>query len=387
MPKSKTVKKIKAMKMKKILCLFLLPAMLACGKGGDVVVDDTPRKYVETTGRQMRAADDGAEAPLPPPDAITAYTLDNLPVIDGSDSTQPLRTLLTCRLIGKDCWWDYNATMPFSRWIMMYYDPAAIEIYGRAEQEAYLDSIWRLNDKLLNNNTNASFLNLIRGEKDVCLIVTARGISRDEQQEATERGVELLSRPVARDAFVFIVNRNNPVHNLTIEQMKKIYMGEITNWKEVGGNDAPIHPYIRNANSGSQEKMETVVMAGLDMPSWNTMILSGMSAPYSRLGHDIDGICYTPYYYYKFIARDEKILAISLDGIEPNRTTIADGTYPYVTEVMASVRSDVDRSSTAYQLFYELATGRHDAIITESGYIPMPDNNASGITPVMADSR
>ena len=370
--------------MKKILCLFLLPAMLACGKGGDEVVDDTPRKHVETTGRQMRAADDGAEAPLPPPAAITAYTLDNIPVTDGSDSTQPLRTLLTCRQIDMDCWWEYNATMPFSRWIMMF-APMNIVVDGTVEQELYLDSINTLSSKLLNYNTNASFLNMIRGEKDVSLIVTARGISRDEKKEAEERGVELISRPIAKDAFIFIVNRNNPVHNLTIEQMKKIYMGEITNWKEVGGNDAPIHPYIRNANSGSQEKMETVVMAGLEMPKWDTMILHGMEAPYTMLEYDVDGICYTPYYYYQYIARDEQILAISLDGIEPNRTTIADGSYPYITEVMASVRSDVDRSSTAYQMFYELATGQHNAIIEESGYVPMPPSSASGITPVMAD--
>ena len=100
---------------------------------------------------------------------------------------------------------------------------------------------------------------------------------------------------------------------------------------------------------------------------------------------DTSGICYTPYYYYKYLARNENVLAISLDGIEPNRTTIADGSYPYITEVMASVRSDVDRSSTAYQLFYELATGQHNAIIEESGYVPMPPSSASGITPVMAD--
>ena len=367
--------------------LFLLLAFWACGNSSDEETQDTPWLPFEASGGSTRDAHDGEEEPLAEPTApVTAYTLDNIPVTDGSDSTQPLRTLLTCRLIGKDCWWEYNATMPFFRWIVMY-APWTIVIDGSAEQEAYLDSIRILNDKLLNNNTHASFLNLIRGEKDVSLIVTARGISRDEQQEATERGVELISRPVARDAFVFIVNRNNPVQNLTIEQMKKIYLGEITNWKEVGGNDAPIHPYVREANSGSQEKMETIVMDGLDMPSWDTMILYGMSAPYITLKNDVDGICYTPYYYYKFIARDEHILAISLDGIEPSAATIADGTYPYVTEVMASVRSDVDRSSTAYQLFYELATGRHDAIVTESGYIPMPDNNASGITPVMADNR
>ena len=71
--------------------------------------------------------------------------------------------------------------------------------------------------------------------------------------------------PADGDALVFIVNPENPVKNLTSDQVRKIYTGEISNWKEVGGMDHAITPYIRNADSGSQEKMETLVMDGLKM--------------------------------------------------------------------------------------------------------------------------
>ena len=158
------------------------------------------------------------------------------------------------------------------------------------------------------------------------------------------------------------------MRNLTIEQIQKIYTGEIRNWKEVGGNDATINPYIRNANSGSQEKMETIVMAGLKMIDWPEMVGYVMLSPYFQLEQDENGIAYTPFYYYDTIVNDDRTQVIGVNGVVPGKKTIENGTYPYVTEVMASVRSDTDKSSTTYQLFYQLATGQHNAIIKESGY-------------------
>ena len=106
-----------------------------------------------------------------------------------------------------------------------------------------------------------SFLNLIDGRVE--LIITARSISRDERVYANEKGVALTEKPIAKDALAFLVNPANPVNNLTTAQIQGIYTGAITNWKEVGGLDAEIVPYVRNSNSGSQEKFETTIMAGL----------------------------------------------------------------------------------------------------------------------------
>ena len=321
-----------------VLFPLLLLCLLSCGSS-----DDNEEKSKEET------------AGLEKPTATTALTIENAPVTDGSDSTEPLRTLLMCRLLGIDCEWMEDNVYTLT-W--------RIEPNYRSLSEADRNLLYK---KLLNWNTHQSFVGCIDGKNEI--IITARGISRDELQYANEKGVELLSRPIAKDAFAFIVNANNPVKNLTVEQVKKIYMGEITNWKEVGGNDAPIVPYIRNANSGSQEKMETVVMAGLTMPDWKELTLYTMISPYIQLDSDPNGICFTPYYYYNSIVRPELVKVIALDGIMPSRETIKNGTYPYLTEVMASVRSDIDKSSTAYQLFYNLSTGRYDQIIDESGYV------------------
>ena len=277
---------------------------------------------------------------LEKPTASTALTLSNMPVIDGSDSTEPLRSLLVYRLLGINCQWLQNLHTN-ATWTVK-------PMWDELDADARTD----LQRILMNRNTHGSFVSLIDGEDD--LIITARGISRDEQKYAEEKR--------------FIVNPKNPVRNLTIEQIQKIYTGEIRNWKEVGGNDATINPYIRNANSGSQEKMETIVMAGLKMIDWPEMVGYVMLSPYFQLEQDENGIAYTPFYYYTTIVNDDRTQVIGVNDVVPSKKTIENDTYPYVTEVMASVRTDTEKSSTTYQLFYQLATGQHNAIIKESGY-------------------
>ena len=106
--------------------------------------------------------------------------------------------------------------------------------------------------------------------------------------------------------------------------MRKIYTGEIRNWKEVGGVDHAITPYIRNADSGSQEKMETLVMQGLtmiDRTDENYMyeiIGSQMISPYAPLEIDEYGIGYTPFFYCTAMVRDlMRVDMLSIDGVAP----------------------------------------------------------------------
>ncbi len=298
---------------------------------------------------------DPVEVGLEKPTATTVLSLSNAPIIDGSDSTEPLRNLLMCRLLGIDCQWLQHLETDGTWGIVPQWQSLS------DEDNTTLQRI------LQNRNTHSSFVSLIDGDDDI--IITARDISRDEQKYADEKDVALLSYPIAKDAFAFIVNPKNPVHNLSIAQIQKIYTGEIRNWKEVGGNDAAINPYVRNPNSGSQEKMETIVMAGLTMIDWPEMVGYVMLAPYYQLANDENGIAYTPFYYYDTIVNDERTQVIGVDGIVPSKLSIENDSYPYVTHVMCSVRADIDKSSTAYQLFYQLASGQHNDIVNESGYI------------------
>ena len=98
----------------------------------------------------------------------------------------------------------------------------------------------------------------------VDIILTHRTISPVEIVHADNVGVQLIETPIALDAFVFVVNKNNPVKSLTVNQIQKIYTKEITNWSEVGGNNVEILAYTRPRNSGSEEVFRAVVMDGLD---------------------------------------------------------------------------------------------------------------------------
>lgn len=297
---------------------------------------------------------------------LSGITIENFPIIDGSDSTEPLRRILTCNLLGFDYEWIKDN--PFLQ------DPndgpKTIKIHYTCtkEQEDHLQL-----ECLQHNNTHESFINLI--DDKVELIMTARSISRDEKVYAEEKGVTLIEKPIAKDALAFIINPNNPVSSLTIQQIQGIYTGDIVNWNEIGGNDVLITPYVRNRNSGSQEKFETMVMQGLTIKEFSELhIGTTMMSPYYQIEGNETGIAYTPFYYYNVMVDNENTKAIGVNDIAMTKENIMNGTYPYITDVYAAVRSDIDKSSTAYQIFEFLTTTGGQAIVEESGYIPLIPN-------------
>lgn len=156
---------------------------------------------------------------------------------------------------------------------------------------------------------------------------------------------------------------------MTSNQIKEIYKGNITNWKDVGGNDSPIKPYVRNANSGSQELMESIVMEGEPMADWSEARLSGMGGPFVALRNDENGLCYTVYYYKEQMVRDQIVNHISVDDVYPDKKSIRNRSYPYTTFVYAVVRQDLDESSMAFKIYEALQTEAGKRIIEKSGYI------------------
>ena len=290
--------------------------------------------------------------------SLSGITIKNFPVIDGSDSTDPLRDLLMCKILGFGYKWGNNDVVTQIHEIHPQYTCSD-------DERKYLES-----HCLLHSNTHQSFINLI--DDQVELVIAARSISRDEQVYADEKGVTLIEKPIAKDALTFMVNPANPVNNLSISQLQRIYMGEIKNWKEVGGNDEKINPYIRNRNSGSQEKFETIVMDGLIIPEYPELLMGAtMLSPYFQIEDDKQGIAFSPYYYYSVIVNSESTKAIAINGVEMTKENVRTSTYPYTTEIYAAVRSDIDRNSTAYQMFEFLTTPKGQDIISESGYVPL----------------
>jgi phosphate transport system substrate-binding protein len=195
--------------------------------------------------------------------------------------------------------------------------------------------------------------------------------SQDELELADSLGVVLDPQPVAFDAFVFILNVANPVDTLTLQNVKDIYTGSLTNWSSAGGRDEEIHPYQRDPNSGSQELMLTMVMSDLEMIDAPDMVLLGMMGPINRLPTDSLGIAYTVYFFKKFMAPNDKIKMCAIDGIMPDYETIQAKQYPLWNQVYVGIRADQDPKSAPYHMREWLVAREGQEVVKESGYVPV----------------
>lgn len=295
-----------------------------------------------------------------PEPVLENVSLSDWPQTDCSTSTRPVRDLVAYRLLGVPYQWEVDWLGGKTYIITPDFNTAA----STFSYNEYLE-------KNLCSGTHGAYMNLIEGRTDV--IIASRDISRNEKAAAAEAGVDLVTAPLAIDALVFIVNPRNPVRNLTADQVRKIYTGEITNWKEVGGVDHAITPYIRDADSGSQEKMETLVMKGLTMidGTWMPEIIgSQMASPYLQLENDEYGIGYTPFFYCTAMVRDlMRVNMLSIDGVAPSKESLRNDQYPFVSSIYAAVRKTENPDSMAYKLYRFLFTKKGADMIDESGYI------------------
>ena len=304
--------------------------------------------------------------------SINGLTLDNFPFMDCSTSTSPLRNMIMFTLLDIPFEWGVNL-ITGSQYEIMWNLPEGMNP-GSPEHVALCD---KLNMELLKSNgSHEAYVNLIDGKSSV--IIDSRDISRNELKYSEEKGVNVETRPIALDAMAFIVHPSNKVKSLTIEQIQKIYTGEITNWKQVGGGDLEIHPYMRDEDSGSQEKMETLIMKGLKMLDWPEMYLNNMLSPFFSVESDPNGIAYSPYYFCSRMVGDlRNVKVLGINGVYPNKESIlagnagkTTGAYPFSSYIYAAIRADEPETSFAHQI-YDLTCNDTKAknIIDESGYI------------------
>lgn len=294
---------------------------------------------------------------------IEGITVDNYPRVDGSTSTEPLNTLIACKLLG----WRY-------KWRSL------MEGNGIWQLEPNKEDIPEnfFGERIKSSQTHNSIINLIDNQTDI--IISARKMSVDERSYAESIGVSLTETPIALDALVFLLNKKNTVNSLTVKQVQDIYLGVITNWNKLGGANEEIKPFIRNANSGSQEMMKEIVMDNAGMPDWEVgytddEIISTMGVVYTELAMNQNGICFTPHYYKEYIIRNttvgaDNIKSIAINGKYADANSIKNKTYPFVANVYVSIRSDLDHNTMAYKMYEWLQTQAGKKVISESGYVP-----------------
>ena len=204
-------------------------------------------------------------------------------------------------------------------------------------------------------------------------IIIATGPSAEELEMAAQYRVSLIQEPICYDAFVFITHKNNPVNSLTLEQVRGIYSGAITNWKEVGGNDALIVPYQREANSGSQTGMIDLVMKDTPMlPPETVKVVAGMFELVDAVAeyqNNSVSIGYTYKYYIDNLYKNENIKILRIDGIPANETTIRSGAYPLSVCYYGVIRAE-DQNAVGGKFLDWMLSKEGQLCVKQAGYIP-----------------
>ncbi len=205
-------------------------------------------------------------------------------------------------------------------------------------------------------------------------IIIATEPSDEELALAAQNGVTLVKKPVCYDAFVFITHKDNPVNGLTVEQIQKIYIGEIANWSDVGGPDEVILAYQREKNSGSQTAMEILVMKGLPLTAAQpNYVTSGMEGLVRRVGDYESGpgsIGYTYKFYIDTLYKSDDIKVLSVNGVAPTPENLRNGTYPFTTSYYGVIRAGEEQAAGGLFLDWMLSE-EGQKCIAQAGYIPM----------------
>lgn len=249
---------------------------------------------------------------------------------------------------------------------------AAIPFGQELVQELSGASVPKSKELVNFNKSHGAYVNLIEKRADIIFV---SGPSEDELELAKANNVELKLTPIGKDAFVFLVHNQNKIDNLSVQQIKDIYMGKITNWSEVGGDNDEITAYQRNENSGSQTFMQKQVMAGSPMSEpLKKRMVTGMAglidvvAEYKNSEHSIG---YSFYYFANEMHKSENIKFLSINGIPVNKETIISGEYPFTATLYAVTREGEPEDSPAHKLLAWILSDQGSKAIERGGFVPI----------------
>lgn len=215
---------------------------------------------------------------------------------------------------------------------------------------------------------------LINGTVDIAN--ASRKMKDKEISAAQENGIEPVEFTVAIDALAVVVHPDNPVDKLNIDQLADIYTGRITNWKEVGGNDAPIILLSRETNSGTHVYfLEEVVRKGdpenEDIFAPQTLLMPSSVGITSELRRNPNAIGYDGLGY---VTEHEKMLAVAKDAnspyVLPSVASGSDGSYPIARGLYMYTAGEPANVTAEYLNWIRGPEGQ--LIVAELGFVPLP---------------
>ena len=225
---------------------------------------------------------------------------------------------------------------------------------------ALSESFMAQNDGVtVNYNPTGSGSGITAVQEGTCDIGLSSRALKDEEKSAG-----LKETVLAYDGIAIIVHPDNPVSDLSVEQIAKLYTGEITNWKDVGGNDADVVLIGREAASGTRDGFESIT--GTKDKCQYRQELTSTGDVITTVSQNPNAIGYA-----SLAAIKDSVKALTVNGVAPTEATVKDGTYLVQRPFVLVTKEGVALSETA-QKFFDFATSADAAsIISAAGAVPV----------------
>lgn len=253
---------------------------------------------------------------------------------------------------------------------------ALYPVYAAFAQAVYpqkMDDLWldyeyfSDKSKVKCSKTKKAYENLIDKKVDIIFVA---GASDEQLKLAKDKNVTLKFAPIGKEAFVFFVNANNELRSISVDEIVKIYSGKIVNFKEIGGKNEKILAFQRDKNSGSQTALENIMQGKNLIKPLETEIIDSMGGIIKSAGdykNYKNALGFSFLYFVKNMVKDNKIKLLNINGIEPNRSNIANNSYPFVDEFYA-VTLEENKSEEVSKFISWILSESGKEIIEKTGY-------------------
>lgn len=234
----------------------------------------------------------------------------------------------------------------------VYPDGSVIFEDGVFSDDNYYGENFAPDSKMQYKNTVRGYKAIVDGETDILFCAAP---SEEQKQYAQDKGVELVYVPIGLKGFVFFVNENNPVDNLTAVEIRGIYAGEYTNWSQLGGANRVINPVSRLKGSGSQSAMDSF-MGDKAIAKKSPLAITGASIGFSFR------------YYMDGIVGNKSVKMLSLNGVYPSAENIQNGSYPIIAKFYAIYRADNENENVKILIDW-IMSDEGQQLIEKTGYV------------------
>lgn len=251
---------------------------------------------------------------------------------------------------------------------------AAFPVYSAFVHAVYPDTTEIYDGNFSYNNTLGGYANLAEKKTDIFI---GAAPSKEQITFAEQNGTTFEYTQIGSEAFVFFVNKENPITSLTVEQIKGIYSGKITNWNEVGGKNEKIIPFQRNEGSGSQSMfIRFMGDAPVIEPDMQTEV-GGMGEVIEKVAdykNKSTSLGFSFRFYVEGIIKNPDVKMIAIDGIAPTKENIKNGLYPIIAPVYA-VTYQGNSNENVHRLIDWMLSEEGQYIIEETGYVGIGDRS------------